>query len=221
MKVKVSLSVLLIVFTLAVHGQKKTLITGRVTYTDSKPVAGASVFVDNLNTGRITTKDGFYKIRVGQKAGTISILTESGKLSEIKINRTGSNNIVIHEETKNITIRPEDELINIGYGSANERNLTETVGRIDAENSNIHFTSIYEMLGTQPGIIVRGKNIFIRGINSVNDSQPLFVVEGIVVSDIDDIHPESVKSINILKGPSAAIYGSRGANGVIMISLKK
>jgi TonB-dependent SusC/RagA subfamily outer membrane receptor len=75
------------------------------------------------------------------------------------------------------------------------------------------------MLREVPSVQVNGTKITIRGVNSVNSTDPLLIVDGIVVSSIDDIIPSMVKSIEILKGSDASIYGSRGANGVVMITL--
>jgi TonB-dependent SusC/RagA subfamily outer membrane receptor len=73
--------------------------------------------------------------------------------------------------------------------------------------------------GRVPGVEVSGKSIKIRGSNSLNVStEPLFVVDGVIVKEIDDISPETVKSIEVLKGPDASIYGTRGSNGVIVIT---
>ena len=74
--------------------------------------------------------------------------------------------------------------------------------------------------GKVPGVSVVGNSIVIRGVNSVNaSSDPLLIVDGVTVSSIDNISPSMVKSISVLKGPDAAIYGSRGANGVLLITL--
>jgi TonB-dependent SusC/RagA subfamily outer membrane receptor len=84
------------------------------------------------------------------------------------------------------------------------------------------YASIYDMIkGEVAGVQVSGSKVRIRGATSIQGStDPLLVVNGMVVTDIDDIPPEIVKSIDVLKGPSASLYGSRGANGVIVIKTK-
>lgn len=77
------------------------------------------------------------------------------------------------------------------------------------------------MLQQDPSLQVSGRKIVIRGVGTINNTDPLFVVNGIIVGSIDDISPQTVKSIEILKGGDAAMYGSRGANGVILITLKE
>jgi TonB-dependent SusC/RagA subfamily outer membrane receptor len=78
------------------------------------------------------------------------------------------------------------------------------------------------MLRGQPGVLVNGRSVIIQGISTIYGStEPLYVLDGAIVSTIDGIPPQMVKSIEILKGPSASIYGSRGANGVILVTLLK
>ena len=103
-----------------------------------------------------------------------------------------------------------------------KKNLTTDVGYIDAQDdSNASYTNIYDMIrGKVPGVQVTGNKITIRGVSSINSStDPLLVVDGVVVYTIDNISPRQVKSITVLKGSDAAIYGSRGAAGVIMITM--
>jgi TonB-dependent SusC/RagA subfamily outer membrane receptor len=115
-----------------------------------------------------------------------------------------------------------EESINIGYGSVKRKDMTGTVNKIDGTNPKYaSYQNIYEMIrGEVPGVQVTGNSIRIQGASSLTlSTEPLFVVDGAIVNSIDYIQPFMVKSINILKGSSAAIYGSRGANGVILINL--
>lgn len=124
---------------------------------------------------------------------------------------------------------PSDEEINIGYGTIRSRNKTTAVSSLkpeedhDLETSN----SIYDYLrGRVPGVQVietgGTPRVLIRGINSINsDTDPLFVVDGVTVSDISFVNPRDVKTIDVIKDGSASIYGIRGANGVILITTKR
>jgi TonB-dependent SusC/RagA subfamily outer membrane receptor len=103
------------------------------------------------------------------------------------------------------------------------RNIPEKSGVINIRNSAVPvYQDIYDMIrGRVAGVEVSGKSIKIRGTNSLNIStEPLFVVDGVIVKEIDDIAPETVKSIEVLKGPDASVYGTRGSNGVIVITRK-
>jgi TonB-dependent SusC/RagA subfamily outer membrane receptor len=118
---------------------------------------------------------------------------------------------------------PNDDLVDIGYGKVKKRDLTTPVNKLDATQSKYaSYRNIYDMIrGELPGVQVNGRSIRIQGINSMTlSTEPLFVVDGQPVTTIDDIQPFTVKSIQVLKGSSASIYGSRGANGVILINLK-
>jgi TonB-dependent SusC/RagA subfamily outer membrane receptor len=117
---------------------------------------------------------------------------------------------------------PLDEAVDIGYGSVKKRSMTGTVNKIDGTNPKYaSYRNIYDMIrGEVAGVQVMGNSIRIQGIGSLTlSTEPLYVVDGMVVSSIADIQPYNVKSIEILKGSSASIYGSRGANGVILIKL--
>lgn len=211
-----------VTFMLQAYSQKKVEISGRVVDSHSNPAAGITIFIDKTNTGKITDRNGNFRLKVGTDAMVISILTPSGEFLEAPINRQEENIIIVDGGKLPGGSAGSEEKINIGYGSVERKNLTEPVNKLDVEKRNVVFSSIYEMIGTQPGVQVNGRKILIRGVSSfTSDTQPLFVLDGNVVSDIDNISPESVKSIEILKGSSTSIYGSRGANGVILITLKK
>lgn len=112
----------------------------------------------------------------------------------------------------------------MGYGvEVSEDNKTCSVSSVPVDDKAYFYTDIYEYIkGRVPGVIVNGHSIIIRGIGSINSSnEPLYVVDGSTMEDISWISPCNVKSIDVLKdGSACALYGSRGANGVIVIRLK-
>lgn len=121
----------------------------------------------------------------------------------------------------------ENESVNVGYGSTKKKNLTTSVSSVKAKNTETDgYSHVAEYLqGRVPGLIVRkvgGSYKFtIRGINSINSStDPLLIVDGCTVDDIDYLNPKDIKSVEVLKDASASIYGSRGACGVILITTK-
>ncbi len=113
------------------------------------------------------------------------------------------------------------EKVNIGYGTSTREQLTNSVSTV-AINENVPYTTIYDMIqGKCAGVIVRGNSIQIRGISSINlSTEPLLIVDGVEMKDVSGINPRDVKEIQVLKDAAASIYGSRGANGVILITLK-
>lgn len=120
-----------------------------------------------------------------------------------------------------------NDSINIGYGYVKKRDLTTSVSQVNVNTRELgSFENIAEYLkGRVPGLMVTkdgaGYKYSIRGINSLNSpTDPLFVVDGIVVSDIDYLNPNDIRSVDVLKDASASIYGSRGACGVILITTR-
>ena len=116
------------------------------------------------------------------------------------------------------------EVVDIGYGKAARGDLTSSVSSVDINENTVQtYRDIYEMIqGKCSGVVVEGQRIIIRGISTIYaGTDPLFIVDGSAVSSIDWINPHDVKSIDVLKDAGAtSIYGSRGANGVIIINLK-
>jgi len=207
---------------------KKFTVSGYVMDTGKNPVAGAIILLDKNNTGRVTDAEGFYKIKVRPDAGIITILTMYGASAEASIDGRTLINFVLEEASalhREVQNKKEvDEVVDIGYGVIKKNDLTLPVNKIDVAGTNYSsYSNIYDLLhGSVPGVQVIGKSIIIRGTSTIySNSDPLFVVDGNITESIDYIHPGMVKSIQILKGASASIYGSRGANGVILINTIK
>ncbi|HBC78610.1 MAG TPA: hypothetical protein DEO60_03050 [Bacteroidales bacterium] len=117
----------------------------------------------------------------------------------------------------------KEEKATVENKAESRRSAPERPGVIEIKDSSVPaYQDIYDMIrGRVAGVEVSGKSIRIRGSNSLNVStEPLFVVDGVMVREIDDIAPETVKSIEVLKGPDASAYGVRGSNGVIVITRK-
>ena len=117
---------------------------------------------------------------------------------------------------------PSEKVLDIGYGKEIRGNLSSSVSSLDVNTDKTIYRNIYELIqGKCAGVMVNGTSITIRGENSINSStEPLFIVNGAPQTSIDWINPNDVKSIDVLKDSATAIYGARGANGVIVITLK-
>lgn len=210
------------------YGQKNTKmikLTGRVTDVNFRPVGGAVILIDKKATNFTTNSKGYFKVRVNPSAETISVKLPSGLTYDEIINGRTVVNFSLPVAVINVpdtNARSGDEEINVGYGTMKKRNLTTSVSKIDGTNPRYaSYTNIYDMLkGEVPGVQVIGRSIKIQGASSLTlSTEPLFVVDGVVVSSVDNIQPSMVRSVEVLKGSAASIYGSRGANGVILITL--
>ena len=204
----------------------KVVIRGVVVDVNQNPVPDAVITIDGKKSTNSTDKKGRYKIKVKSSADKVGIFTLPPAIIEERIN--GREIIDFTLDTlivKQITSQRNaygDEEVNIGYGTEKRKNLTTSVGKIDGTKERYaSYNNIYDMLrGEIPGVHVSGTSVTIRESASVlSGNEPLFVVDGVPVNSIDGIQPQLVRSIEVLKGSAASIYGSRGTNGVIIISL--
>lgn len=202
----------------------KITVSGTVTDADNRPVNDAMILIDNKETMVVTNEKGFYKIKVKSTVKTITVFSMQYGMADEPVNGRTEINFRLKGRGEPIPAAvQESDKVNVGYGTVDKKDMTTSVGQVDGTNPKYDsYPNIYEMIkGEVAGVQVSGKKITIQGVNSINSgTDPLLVVDGMAVGSIDDISPRMVKSIEVLKGPSASIYGSRGANGVILITLK-
>lgn len=205
--------------------KRKVVLTGRIVNRDTVPVSNVMIFLDGKNTNTTSNKKGEFKIRLKPDVKKLSFL--SAEYGGLEIDYVGQVKleIIINYESNVQTITPslDGEVVETGYGKASKDDLVGNVSSIDSDRfKNRAYKDVYEMIaGEDPSVIVEGTTIRIRGITSLNSSNdPLFIVDGSPVNSLSNIPPNDVESINILKGSSTAIYGTRGAAGVIVIKTK-
>jgi TonB-dependent starch-binding outer membrane protein SusC len=218
----------LLLFSISAYSQNTTQVKGRITDENGAPVIGASVVVKGATTGVSSDNNGNFEINASPNSSLL--ITSVGFIEqEVKVNGNSSVNVTLKRTTTDL-----NEVVVIGYGSQRKEAITGSVSSISGEKlSEVPSSNISDALqgrlpgvqisqtSTQPGstmqILIRGQ----RSISASND--PLIVLDGIPFGgSFSDIDPETVKSISVLKDASAtAIYGSRGANGVIIITTKK
>jgi TonB-dependent SusC/RagA subfamily outer membrane receptor len=204
---------------------KKITITGYVMDEAKNPVVNAIIMIDDNKTESYTDFNGFYKIKVKSDAKRIGVISFTNGVLEDSINGRERINFSYltsgSQQEYDPAYDPGEEEINVGYGTVKRKDMTSDVANISKKNKNAFYATIYDMIrGKVAGVTVTGTSIRIRGDNSVNlSNEPLFIVDGIQVRSIDYIKPSMVKSIDVLKGASASMYGSRGANGVLIINL--
>jgi TonB-linked SusC/RagA family outer membrane protein len=199
-------------------------ITGVVTDANKEPIIGANVVEKGTTNGVITDYDGKYTLEV--KEGAILQFSYIGYLmKEISVNNLTSLNVQLIEDTQAL-----EEVVVVGYGTQRKVNLTGAISTVDTKQlANRPITNSTQVLqgvqgvyvnqaGAQPG--VDGATIRIRGQGTLNNNDPLVLVDGIEYK-LDAINPNDIESISVLKdAASAAIYGSRAANGVILVKTK-
>jgi TonB-linked SusC/RagA family outer membrane protein len=208
--------------------QQLISITGTVKDSEGNPVMGATVAVKSTGKGTITDADGAFSLQVASKDETLIISYVGMMTQEIVLAGRTMVNVVL--ETDIITL---DEVIAIGYGSITKKDITTSVGSVDSEQLNERTSTLsiqQRFAGQVAGVNVMTNSgrpggapvVQIRGTGSINASNnPLYVVDGMVGIDPATINPNIIESVDILKDAAAsAIYGSQGANGVILITTK-
>ncbi len=191
------------------------------------PVIGANVIVKGTTTGTITDFDGNFSLNA--KVGDVLVVSYLGyKAQEIKVTNTSSS-IKVTLQSDNVML---EEVVAIGYGTMKKSDLTGSVTSVKAEELiKAPVSGLDQALqGRAAGVTVTSNSgqpgeaatIRIRGIGSaIGGNDPLYVVDGVITSDISFLAPNDIQSMEILKDASAtAIYGSRGANGVILVTTK-
>lgn len=208
--------------------QQQKTVEGKVADQNGNPIPGASIVVKGTTVGTITDTDGNFTLTNVPDDATLVFSFVGMKTAEIQVAGQVTFNVVLQEEALGL-----DEVVVVGYGTQKKVNITGSVAAIGSEAlENRPVTNISSALqGLMPGATVTqtsgqpGKDtggIRIRGIGTLNNSNPMYVVDGMVVGNINDIDPNDIESISILKdAASAAIYGSRASNGVILVTTKK
>src|SRR5690554_1973312 len=213
-------------FTLVLPAQERKTITGTITDTSGETIIGASAFVKGTTLGTVSDIDGHFMLEVADDA--VLTISYIGYLTqEISLEGRSTLQIVLQEDTQLL-----DEVVVVGYGVMRKMDLTGAVASVSGETlRDKPLASVGEALqGRAAGVQVissgkPGDNVSfrIRGISTINNSEPLLVIDGVPTDlGINALNMEDVESVDVLKDASAtAIYGSRGANGVILITTRK
>jgi TonB-linked SusC/RagA family outer membrane protein len=224
------LNVLLFFLTLfALNLTAQVRITGSI-LSDAparEALIGASIKVKNTNLGTTTNAEGKFNIEVPNLNATLEIVYLGFTSQEIALNGRNTLEILLSENSKLL-----NETVVVGYGVQRKSDLTGAVGTVKtAAIERIPTASLDQAIqGKVAGVYVtpengepgRGAKIRIRGTGTLNNASPLFVVDGMLLDDISFLNPQDVESVEVLKDASStAIYGNRGANGVIIITTKK
>ena len=209
-------------------GQQKLTVSGKVTDSTGMPLPGVSVVVKGTTTGTITDFDGKYNLPNVSGEATLVFSFVGMKSQDVKIAGKSTINITLEEETIGI-----EEVVAIGYGTMKKSDLTGSVASVKGEAlAEIPGATVAQALqGRTAGVVVQQQTgapgsaiqIRIRGNNSIMGSnEPLWVVDGFPVSSANMVNLADIETIDVLKDASAtAIFGSRGANGVVIVTTKR
>ena len=204
-------------------------VTGVVFDSNKEPLVGVNVVVRNSNTGTITNPDGKFSIKATSKDSLVFSYIGYQKII-LKATPSVEMKVEMNEDTKRL-----DEVVVIGYGEQSRKDFTGSLGEIKVDElSRVPVASIdMALAGRVAGVQITANdaqpgselNIVVRGASSLTQSNsPLYVIDGFPMEDFNSaaLNPSEIASVNILKDASAtAIYGSRGANGVVIIETKK
>ncbi|MDR1918095.1 MAG: TonB-dependent receptor [Tannerellaceae bacterium] len=209
-------------------GQQTKTITGRVADTNGEPIIGANVVLKNTTTGAITDYEGHY---------TLSGVTDKAVLQISYIGYLPQEIPVAGQSVINVTLREDalglEEVVVVGYGTQRKSDVTGSISVATAEDilKGASFNALQGLKGKASGVNIFTNSgqpggtsrVIIRGIGTINSSSnPLYVVDGVVMEDFQFLNPNDIERIEVLKDASAtAIYGARGANGVLMVTSKR
>lgn len=214
--------------TTMLRAQQASTITGKITAPDGTPIIGASVSIKGQKTGTVSDAMGSYKLNApGNAVLVVSFIGYQPQ--EVPVNNRTGISIQLAEDQKKL-----DEVVVVGYGQQKKKDVTGSISSISSKSiMEVPVTNAQQALqGRTPGIDVLNNSnrpgdeprVRVRGTRSLSaGNDPLYVVDGIpFAGNLNDINPQDISSMDVLKDASAtAIYGSRGANGVVLVTTRK
>jgi len=222
----IMLLIVLVSSTLNVFAQKST-VNGTVLDEQNQPLIGVSIKIKGTDVGTVTNLDGKFSIEA--EPSNVLVVSYVGMTTqEIEVGNSKNINVIMRDDSKILS-----EVVVVGYGTQKKKDLTTAVSTVSSKDFDVRpiVSAGQAMQGKAAGVQVIQPNgapggetvIRVRGTTSLNgSSDPLYVVDGVPVDNINFVSPNDIENINILKdASSAAIYGSRAANGVVIITTKQ
>lgn len=206
--------------------QQRT-VTGRVTNEKGEPIPGVTVLVKGGTGGTNTNQDGWYSLEISDTNSTLTFRSVGFLQQEVPVSGKTEVSVVLLSQLSNL-----DEVVVVGYGVQKKSVVTAAISRISADDlKNTSPVRIDNALkGMVSGVTVtqssgqpgEGSKVRIRGIGTINNSDPLYIVDGMPIDGgIDYLNPSDISSIEVLKdAASGAVYGARAANGVVLVTTK-
>ena len=203
-------------------------ISGKIADENNSPIVGVNIILKGTNIGSTSDAQGNYKLEIldTQSNATLVFSYIGYTTKEVAVRNQSVVNVTLVDDTKELS-----EVVVVGYGTQRVKDLTGSIGVVKIKDAQKTATpDIAKLLqGQVAGVTIQGNGepggglqIKIRGISNFGNNTPLFVIDGVPVDGANDFNPGDVESMQVLKdASSAAIYGARGANGVIIITTKQ
>jgi TonB-dependent SusC/RagA subfamily outer membrane receptor len=224
---KISKIILIVAFVVSCLGYSQNKLSGKVLNSLNEPIANAKIYLDSTYVNVQTNKKGEFEVLISNNPVMINVYSNKYGLLSSKFNNENIMNFMFLDPQKSKKEQTnKGDKVMIGYSEVDKKYQVKNVENVNLEKDKnvIVFNTIYDLIRSRlSGVTVSKNNVIaIRGVNSINNiSEPLFVVDGFIVSTIDYISPMNVKSVSVLKDGAAAIYGSRASSGVILITTKQ
>ena len=205
---------------------KAQTVSGVVKDEVGEPIIGASVTVQGSREGAITDFDGNFKVKAASNA-TLNISYVGFVTQQVQVGGRSNISVILVEDNNSL-----EDVVVIGYGTQKKKLITGATVQVKGEDiAKLNTTNALEAMQSQtPGVQItqsssqpgKGYKVYIRGIGTTGNAKPLYVIDGVAGGSLDDINPADIESIDVLKdAASAAIYGARAANGVILVTTKQ
>lgn len=211
----------------SVQQKKEITVSGVIKDKNGEPVIGVNVVEKGTTNGTITDLEGKYSLKVNNAKSSLSVTYIGYKTQQIVVGNRSNIDITLDEDTETL-----DEVVVVGYGTQKKATLTGSVSQIGGDElkkvSTVNISN--SLAGKTAGIIANTRSgepgednadILIRGKGTLGSTSPLIIVDGIADREFSRLNPEDIESISVLKDASAAIYGARAANGVILVTTKR
>jgi TonB-dependent starch-binding outer membrane protein SusC len=198
--------------------QQPTVVSGIVNDANGEPLPGVTVLITGTTQGTVTDGNGRFLLSVPSGNAILQFSFVGMRTQEVALEGRTELSVIMTEESIGI-----DEVVAIGYGTVRKSDLTGSVSSVTSRDIGDRVTTDLATLiqGKAAGVDVSRDNIRIRGVTTFNNTDPLVVIDGFLGGSMTDVNPNDIESIEILKDASStAIYGSRGANGVILVTTK-
>ena len=222
--------VISLLFQATLSAQSQTVSGKVISSENNTPLAGVTILIKGEGTGEVTDFDGNFSMAVSSFPSTLVFSYIGFKTQEIEV--SGQSQLDVALDVDNVSL---DEIVVVGYGEQSRATLTSSVSKLDErviENtvfgnaasalqgtvSGVRVQTLSGQPGSSPRVIIRGG----ASINNPNGAQPLYIVDGVIRDGLEGFNTADIESIQVLKDAAAtAIYGSRAANGVVIVTLKK